>query len=306
MSKKTHARIRTALGLAALLAASAPSAQAALLVYEGFTGYSTGELNGQAASSSSIGLSGAWDGSSYTVRHQVISTGLTFNGLATSGGALSIGNAVRLSGIAMSHAGVAAGGTLYSSYLVNLSGAPTAGSGITTRINGTSTTQASGYFNSFADGRNGTTPSVGYDSTFNPANNNPSSTALTTGTTYIVISMFTNVGNDQPGDANLYVLNQAQYSNLLSLGISNLASLSVGTGNNQVWAAASQTGMTFNGSFDSSDFLHILSLDTTSTIDEIRYGTTLGDVLPIPEPSAAAVAGLALLGMIGRRKRTAA
>ena len=63
-----------------------------------------GELNGQTASSSSQGLSGAWDGSGYTTRHQVTSTGLNFAGLATSGGALTIGNSTRLSGIAMSHA----------------------------------------------------------------------------------------------------------------------------------------------------------------------------------------------------------
>lgn len=304
MYEKPSRNVPSALRLLAMLAISAPFSQGALLVYEGFTGYNTGELNGQAASTASLGLSGSWNGSSYSNRHQVIGSGLTFEGLAASGGALGIGNSTRLSGIAMSHAGVPAGGTLYSSYLVNLSSAPTAGSGIVTRINGTSATTASGYYSAFADGRNGTAPAVGYDDTFNPANQLAGSSVLATGQTYIVISSFTNVGNTTPGDANLYVLNQVQFTNLLTIGLGNLNTLTVGTASNQVWAAATQTGSTYNGSFDSSDFIHLLSIDTTGTIDELRYCTTLEAVLPVPEPSALALSGLAFAGLSIRRKRS--
>lgn len=299
MMKTPSLRFSRSFILAPLIAAS--TCHAALLVHEGFGGYTDGELNGQGASPSSLGLSGTWVGSSYTTRHQITGTGLTFAGLATSGGALTIGTSTRLSGIAMSHAGVAAGGTLYSSYLVRQDTAATSGSGIVTRINGTSETTTNGYYSAFTDGRSSSLPAVGYDGTFNPANHNISSSTLSVGETYIVISSFTNVGNASPGDANLYVLNQAQYTNLLTVGIGSLGSLAVGTGSNQVWASASQTGSTFNGSFDSTDFLHILSLDTTGTIDELRYGTALAEVLPVPEPSGLLLTGVALAGLATRR-----
>lgn len=288
----------------AVLSATAPLSQGALLVYEGFTGYGTGELNGKAASPDSIGLSGSWDGSSYTNRHQLTASGLTFSGLATSGGALSTLADVRLSGIAMNHAGVATGGTLYSSYLVNLSVATTAGSGLVTRINSTSATQSSGYFNSFADGRVGTHAATGYDSTFDPSNHSLNSSVIPTGQTFIIISSFTNLGSSSGGTASLHVLSQAQFLNLRNIGLSNLATLAVGQGATEAWATASASSTTFNGSFDSTDFLHILSLSSSSTIDEIRYGTTLEAVLPVPEPSALVLTGLAFAGLTVRRKRS--
>jgi len=288
----------------AVVSVSAPLSQGALLVYEGFTGYGTGELNGQASSTASIGLSGNWDGSSYTNRHQMTASGLTFSGLATGGGALTTGNDVRLSGIAMDHAGVATGGTLYSSYLVSLSGATNSGSGLLTRVNGTSTTQASGYFNAFADGRASTQPAVSYDTTFDPANHTAGSSVIPTGQTFIIISSFTNVGSSSGGTASLYVLSQAQFLNLRTIGLENLATLTAGQGTTEAWATASASSTTFNGSFDSADFLHILSLSSSSTIDEIRYGTTLEAVLPVPEPSALVLTGLAFTGFAIRRKRS--
>lgn len=299
MSQYIPPAVRTAV----LALCTTSMSQGALLVYEGFNGYTVGELNGQAANSNSQGLSGNWDQSSYTNRHLITSTGLTFDGLLTNGGALTIGNSTRLTGIAMSHAGVASGGTLYSSYLVRINIATGIGSGILTRVNGTSATTANGYYNSFADGRGGTEPAVSYDTSYNVPNHASGSSALTTGNTFIVISSFTNVGNSSPGDANLYVLNQAQYTNLLAIGINNLSSLTVGQNSNQVWASAAQTGVSLNASFDSSDFLHILSLDTTGTIDEIRYATTLAEVLPIPEPSSTMMMGAAAAFTLLRRRR---
>jgi hypothetical protein len=303
MHKNPSRYVSSALRILAGLSLTTPISQGALLVYEGFTGYGTGDLNGKAASAASIGLSGSWNGSSYTDRHQLTESGLTFSGLATGGGALTMGSGTRLSGIAMAHAGAAPGSTLYSSYLVSLSGATTSGSGLVTRINGTSATQSSGYFNSFADSRTGTYAAAGYDSTFDPANHSANSSVIPTNQTFIIISSFTNVGSSSGGTASLYVLSQPQFLNLRTIGLSNLATLAVGQGATEAWAKASASSTTFNGSFDSADFLHILSLSSSSTIDEIRYGTTLEAVLPVPEPSGVAVAGIAILGMISRRKR---
>ena len=304
MMKTPSLRLARTFFLAPLIAASAAtSSHAALLVYEGFAGYSTGELNGQTASLSSQGLSGAWDGSAYTTRHQVTSTGLNFAGLATSGGALTIGNSTRLSGIAMSHAGVAPGGTLYSSYLVQRSVAATTESGILTRIHDSSATATGGYFSAFADGRAGAIAAVGYDTSFNPANSSPGSSPVSAGETFIVISSFTNVGNSSAGNASLYVLSQPQYTNLLTLGLGSLSSLTVGMGADQAWVSASHNGVTFGGTFDSSDYLQLLSLQEGGIIDEVRYGTALADVLPVPEPSGMLLAGVAMAGALVRRTR---
>jgi hypothetical protein len=288
--------------LVTLLGAVPNQTRAALLVYEGFAGYDSAVLHGQTVNANSQGLSGAWIGDFYSTRHEVVGTGLTFQGLATSGGALSLGGSTRLSGIAMSHAGAAAGSTLFSSYLVNSNISPTVGSGILTRINGTSAIESSGYFSSFADGRSGTAPAVGYNSTFDPANETLGSSALATGQTFIVISSFTNVGSSTGGTGSLYLLSQAQFLNLRSIGLSNLSTLAVGQGATEAWATATSSA-TFNGSFDSADFLHILSLSSSATIDELRYGTTLESVLPIPEASSSLAACVAALCMIGRRRR---
>jgi hypothetical protein len=292
--------------LLSLLGATPNLTQAALLVYEGFAGYDSAVLHGQPVNANSQGLSGSWIGDSYPNQHEVVGIGLSFEGLASSGGALSLSGSTRLSGIAMSHAGAAAGSTLFSSYLVNSNISPTVGSGILTRINGTSAIASSGYFSSFADGRSGTAPAVGYNSTFDPANETLGSSALATGQTFIVISSFTNVGSSTGGTANLYVLSQTQFLNLRSIGLSNLSTLAVGQGATEAWATASSSSAAFNGSFDSADFLHILSLASSATIDELRYGTTLESVLPIPEASSSLAACVAALCMIGRRKRNTA
>ncbi len=109
---------------------------------------------------------------------------------------------------------------------------------------------------------------------------------------FIPVQPLTNVGNSSAGDANLYIPSQTQYTNLRSVGIGSLA---VRSGATELRASATQTGNTFNGSFDASDFLHILSLDTTGTIDELRHGTMLANVLPVPEPSGILMAGVTMV-----------
>lgn len=111
---------------------------------------------------------------------------------------------------------------------------------------------------------------------------------------FIPVQPLTNVGNSSAGDANLYILNRTQYTKLRSVGIGSLA---VGSGATELRASATQTGNTFNGSFNAPDFLYILSLDTTGAIDELRHGTMLADVLPVPEPSGILMAGVTMITM---------
>ena len=56
--------------------------------------------------------------------------------------------------------------------------------------------------------------------------------------------------------------------------------------------------------FDQSNFDTVSLWDTGSTIyDEIRFGTTFADVVPVPEPSGAALLGLAGIALLLRRRK---
>jgi hypothetical protein len=282
--------------------ALAAESQGALLVHEGFSDYEVGALAGVDASASSTGLTGKWAQSGST--HLVVAAGLTFEGLATQGGALSVGGGTTLSGIGLAATAVVApGGTLYSSFLVRQNADATPSSSILTRIHNSSATESGGYFSSFADARENTQAAVGYDALWNPANSVAGSTPIAAGETYIVISSFTNVGNSTAGDARLYILNQSQYTNLLAAGINTLGSRQTGTGDGQVWGAATDLGRAGSGTFNDTDFLQIVTLSTNGFIDELRYGTTLADVLPVPEPSTSLLAGAALATLCLRRGR---
>ncbi len=54
---------------------------------------------------------------------------------------------------------------------------------------------------------------------------------------------------------------------------------------------------------DMSHFIFSLGGQEAGTIDEIRIGTTLADVAPIPEPSSTALLGLGGLALLLRRKK---
>lgn len=297
-------------GLTVLALVSGSSSQAALLVYEGFDGYTTGSITGKNVSANTIGLSGSWQ-TSGSPPHQVIETGLTFNGLVTRGGALSFSSSVtRLTGVALTPS-LAAGATLYSSYLVNLSTLGSGDSGVGTRIHPSSATGSGGtggaYFSSFADTRPSANPAIAYSDKFDPDNTITGSSALKENETFLIISIFTNVGGTGTGNAYLYALNQNQFTHLLAVTDleTYLSSTSVGQGDTQIWATAQDLNVSVGSySFNSSDYFQILSLGgTLGVIDEIRYGTTLADVLSVPEPSRMLLAGLGLFGVLMCHRR---
>lgn len=303
---------KTFFPLLSLLVVTSP-AHAVLLAHESFTGYATGNLGGQ--NSTGFGFSGAWtaryDNDIYNAYHQPTSSdGLTFAGLATSGGALPFSSAqTRLTGIALNPASLPSGGfTLYSSYLVNLSNIANGDSGAGIRISTTTVTDSVGYLGTFADTRAGTNNSniaVSYD-TFYAPNYNQSGAPLATGQTYLMIASYTSINDGSgSGTATLHAINQAQYATYLASGLSfdaYAASTTIGNGDSQIWSSASHTTTT-NPTFDNSDYFQILTRLTTGTIDEIRFGTSYADVLPIPEPSSALLAIPALAGSLSRRRR---
>jgi len=286
------------LGLAACsLAAALPSARATLLVYEGVNGYTTGSLAAQKPNDSTVGLDktkGYYDGASpsraggYTVQ----STGLTFGPLETSGGALSFNGGTNVIGPDLDLGSIAFTGTLWSSYLVTLSARGTAAAdGVVIRIGDTPADSTGNHFSSWADSRQSSTAvAVGY-SKGNTAVNGTGSLAL--GTTYIIISEFTRVGESvstgTPGVATSWALTESQFAAFLADGGDEaaLARASVTA------TAMHSTGANGTQAFSSSQSIGIITVNDSGVLDELRYGSTLADVIPIPEPATAALlAGL--------------
>jgi hypothetical protein len=201
-----------------------------------------------------------------------------------------------------------AGSTLYSSHLVNLTSiSGTTNDGAVSRV---TTDDAAGgvRYQIQSDSRNSSN-NVGsaYGSTISNG-----TTALTAGTTYLMIGRFTNTGSvlsvGSPGVATVWALTLAQFDNFVANGYNDsyLDSASIGAGAANVTAMASNTQT--SATFTLLDGLRIslLSVNDNVTFDEVRYGSTLLDVTPVaaPEPSAVALLlGSGLFLMIARLRR---
>ncbi|WFB35958.1 PEP-CTERM sorting domain-containing protein [Kiritimatiellota bacterium B12222] len=150
---------------------------------------------------------------------------------------------------------------------------------------------------------------IGYNGSANETADND---LLLENTTYLMLSKFTHVGSTlsagTPGTATVWALTASEYDNWLSAGGGLEANLSTYTDR---WTTQTLTEGTFNVT-DSS----ILELASTTTglgsgslyvtYDELRFGTTLSDVVLIPEPSSLLL--LSLAGAVAlvatRRKQT--
>ncbi|HSI07680.1 MAG TPA: hypothetical protein VK985_03755 [Rariglobus sp.] len=274
--------------------------RATLLVYEGFNGYTTGALAGQTPNNNTVGLDtavGYYDdgvSTTRTLNYSVQNTGLTFGSLTTSGGALSFTAGTNVIGADL---GVTFTGTLWSSYLINLSARGSASNdGALIRIGLKPSDSTGGHFNSWADSRPttaSTTVSVGYNATTLASTNGTASLSLNT--TYIIISSFTNVGTPlsagTTGVAKLWALTASQYAAFLSAGGDETAL--AGT---SVTATATQTITSGTFTFSTSDAFALVTVNDAGVVDELRYGSALADVTPTPIPEPAATAAIMGIG----------
>lgn len=306
MLRPRSPRVSIAL-LFAALAGFAPSARAVLYVYEGFNGYTTGALAGQTPNGNTVGLDTAVnyydDGGNRTSGFSIQSTGLALGSLQTGGGALAFSSGTFVIGADISQTAIT--GTLWSSYLVNFSTtSATSGNGALVRIGSTPADSGTNTrFTSWADSRNS---SANIGVAYSGANGTDGTAGLATGTTYILIGKFTNVGTSlsvgTPGTATLWALTTAQFNAFIAAGGTEAALQPA-----SVTATATQTTTTGTFTFNSNSAFGIVAVGTSGVIDELRYGSTLADVTPVPEPAMApALAGLsALLAVILRRRRRA-
>ncbi|MFH1496685.1 MAG: PEP-CTERM sorting domain-containing protein [Verrucomicrobiota bacterium] len=296
------------LALLGLSLLTALSAQATLLVYEGFHGYDLGAMEGQTPNGNTTGLDqsvGYYDGAttSRADKFSVQSAGLSLGSLQTSGGSLQFITGTGVIGADIDIGPTAHTGTLWGSYLVNLTSKGSGGSdGAVLRIGSKPSESTAAHFNSWADSRsNSANIAVGYAS--GTANGNGS---LTNGTTYIIISKFTRVGQTvdttNTGVATQWALDAGQFADFLDAGGDEAALNSVSiTG-----VSTSTVSSITSNAFSSSMAFGLVTVNDTGTFDEIRFGTDLADVTPIPEPgSLAALAGLCSIFAFATRRRRA-
>jgi acyl-CoA thioesterase-1 len=280
----------------AIIAATVSHAAADLVAYQSFDGYAAGPLPGQTVGANTLGLdpagiiTSAGTGANANVSS---ATGMTFSNLITAGGSgLYSDSTGRASYIGFVYKGPAVTGTLYSSYLVRLVTAQNSGSVVSLRANTTATSGgAASYFHSFADVNGSTFTGSQYD-----ANNlfTSSTTTLATATDYVVIGRFTRVGQPlsagSPGQATTFVLTAAQFDFFKDDGFTDaeLDGALIGSGAANVTSRISDAAVnsgTFTFNTDNGIQFGPGNAGANQTIayDELRFGTTLDDVLPLAE-----------------------
>ncbi len=297
--------------------ATALPARATLLVYEGFNGYTaTGtRLDTYKPNANTVGLDTGvtyYDGGgARTANYTLDAASLSLGTLQTTGGSLKFISGTNVIGADLNLAS-AFTGTLWSSHLVRLTTLGTSnGNGAVLRVGTTPSESTNGYFNSFADSRadsNTANVSIAYGPAGTSQPNNGTA-PLATNTTYIIISRFTNVGatlsSGTTGVATLWALTESQFTAFINSGGTEAAL--AGT---TVAATATQTIISGNYAFSSNQAFGLVTVGDAGTYDEIRFGSTLGDVTPtvIPEPAVTAVimgigCGLLLLRCRTLRRR---
>jgi hypothetical protein len=268
------------------------AAHASLIAYETFDTYSAGSLVGANGGS---GWGGAW-----TTGGTVIGSGLAFSDYAVG---------MRSAQITMSSwtlnfdtqasrpfgASASAGSTLWVSFVGQWdSGSHYTGNEL--RV-GPSATGSTGQFdiqprNGSTNWWNWTSAAVDGQQTggYNNANGSP---------TYLYVAQFTNVGG--VGTETLWVLSAANYDAIKAGGITE-TELNTNT--------ATVSGASAAMTLDTTKYLQLAikgntgDWPSTFTVDEIKYGTTVGDVTsPVPEPATMALLGLGAVAMMAKRRR---
>lgn len=300
---------RRAFGLVASLVAlsGAPSAHATLLVYEGFNGYTSGQLATQAPNANTIGLNqsvGYYDDAATSrAAGFTLTTGLSLGSLTTNGGAMAYTTGTNVIGADIAIGASPFTGTLWTSYLVKLTTQGSgAGDGSLFRVGDSPADTADIRYTSWSDSRSGSTAVA---TSYSTATGNNGTGSLALNTTYIIIASFTRVGSSlssgNPGVATLWALNESQFSTFIASGGNETALL--GT---SVTATATHSTTSGTFTFVTGDATSFVTVNGTGVFDELRMGSTLADVTPtaIPEPAAlAAVLGLGC-GLLTLRRRT--
>lgn len=290
--------------------ASAHHATAALILYEGFAGYTPAtNIVGQAVSASTIGLDTAttWQ-SNNAIVWNVESTGLSIGSgattLQTSGGALThkAGSSVAAAKLLLN----SYAGTLYTSHLLSLNlSAANANGNVQVVVGETTQNTANRRFRSLP--RSGTVAASVAGVNYTDGTTAGTGNINVSQTTFIIISRFTRVGETvdatTPGEATLFALTSGQFDNFKASGFGGIDAAVVGAGAGDVTAKAVQSYAPAAGdlrALNDTFYLQLacaISTAADATYDEVRFGDSFDAVTPVPEPSAVALAGCAVLGL---------
>ena len=121
-----------------------------------------------------------------------------------------------------------------------------------------------------------------------------SGSTLANGNTYFVIGKWTNLGVAGTGTA--WGLNLSQFNTISADGVITEAELNTN-------ALIQVSGVMAAKTLSSGNYMHLISYiasgtTKTSVFDEVRVGTTLTDVAPIPEPGMSTLLAAGLLGLL--------
>lgn len=296
----TASRIRFLRSAAVFILAVVTTAvpvRATLLVYEGFNGYTAGQLAAQAPNTNTVGLNqsvGYYDDAATSrAAGFTLTTGLSFGSLTTNGGAMAYTSGTNVIGADIALGSSPFTGTLWTSYLVKISTQGSgAGDGSLFRVGDSPADTADIRYTSWADSRTSSTAVATSYSTATGANGTAS---LTLNTTYIIIASFTRVGSSlssgSPGVASLWALNETQFANFIANGGTEAALL--GT---SVTATATHSTTSGTLTFVTGDATSFVTVAGTGVFDELRIGSTLADVTPTAVPEPAATAAIMSIG----------
>lgn len=231
-----------------------------ILVSESFTGYVTGDLNGQATRAT--GLAGNWSGGS--IHHKVLGTGLAMTGVHSSGGSVNLasgGNFTYRATAALASV-LPVNVQLYGCYL------------FTTTTHTNARTVGSLALGSTATNNDGNASFVWAGNGYNSSNATESpgvraqgtnlwstpSVQLVAGETYLMVFAF----SGQTQQTTAWVLNQAQITHQLAADTLDPATLSAavtGTGEAEVVWTGTQTAATALGAMS---YLHLFGLQSST------------------------------------------
>ena len=237
-------------------------------------------------------LAAKWTGAATVV------PGLTFGSLTTSGGAISLNNSD-----ASSAAVAVTGAQLWTSFLVRQDTPPESnewGDANVVKSYFTDSAGANGKFAYIPLSKKQYQSSVNYVSLgATDGGAGSPQLLLNVGTTYLVIgSVEVNGALWTTHYDKMWLFDQAAFANFLTAG---------GT-EGQLDANTLSKAITDDGSWgtntvNAGDLLHLSSTVGTATFDEYRSGTSLGDVIVVPEPASLGLIGAASVALLRRRKR---
>lgn len=277
---------------------------AAVLVYDGFDYGTTGQSLSAIASPGGLGLSGAWSANS---GNATITDGLSFAHLATGGNAVAVSSrsttGFGVSGRAISPDANLTSGTLFMSFLFNSSSPLTNDklffSGISNNIS-----ESSLDYRPLISVLRPDSPNLGVGNYPGAANNTAYGTAPTQGTTYLTIATVSNLSTSPTSHTvTAWVLSEAQWSSIYDQTITTdlLSANSIG--------AITSTFSNYTNYFTNYIMIGSNSGGNTASktviFDELRYGTSFADILPVPEPSSLAVLSLGIIMLLFNRRRSA-